>query len=188
MPTLLLASKSPRRRQLLQQLGYPLRFIDINVDETLHQSLPAEQVAETLARRKADGYDTTLLRPDEILVTADTVVVHNSFVLGKPQDRDEAIAMLQALSGDVHTVYTGVCLKSTQRTQSFTEATQVYFKQLSLQEIEHYVDHYKPFDKAGAYGIQEWIGMVGIERIEGCYYNVMGLPLAHLCKVLNDTI
>lgn len=119
-----------------------------------------------------------------MVVTADTVVVLDDQVLGKPHSHDEASAMLHQLSGRVHQVYTGVCLRSPQRTLSFTERTDVHFRPLSDKEILYYIDTFKPYDKAGAYGIQEWIGMIGIERIEGCYYNVMGLPLTRLYREL----
>lgn len=180
---LLLASKSPRRRELLSHIGWPIKFVDIDVDETLDTPVAAPCVAETLARRKAEGY-TSILASNQVLVTADTVVVHNEMVLGKPHNHEEALFMLQNLSGATHQVYTGVCLKSNSQQIGFTECTNVVFKQLSLSEINYYIDNYKPYDKAGAYGIQEWIGMIGIERIEGCYYNVMGLPVARLYKEL----
>lgn len=177
---LLLASKSPRRRELLSQLGFPIEFVDIDVDEHLDFPLPPSQVAEHLARRKADAFPKERLSNGAVLVTADTVVVHRDDILGKPHSRDEAIAMLHALSGDRHTVYTGVCLRSYDKDESFTESTYVIFNPLSDADIEHYVDKYQPYDKAGAYGIQEWIGMIGIGAIEGCYYNVVGLPVATL--------
>ena len=171
---LLLASKSPRRRQLLSELGYPIEFINLDVDEHVAPGTPASATAELLARRKAEDC------PDDILVTADTVVVLDDRVLGKPADRNQALAMLHALAGKRHTVYTGVCLRTQDRAVSFTEKTDVFFRPLSVDEIAFYVDTYRPYDKAGAYGIQEWIGMVGISRIEGCYYNVMGLPVARV--------
>ena len=177
---LLLASKSPRRRELLSQLGFPIEFVDIDVDERLASPLPPCEVAEHLARRKADAFPKERLTTDAVLVTADTVVVHDGNILGKPHSRDEAIAMLRALSGDRHTVYTGACLRSAKNDFSFTESTDVVFNPLTEEDIEHYVDTYRPYDKAGAYGIQEWIGMVGIRAIEGCYYNVVGLPVATL--------
>lgn len=183
---LLLASKSPRRRQLLSQLGYPIEYITLDADEHLSSPLPACEVAEHLARRKAAAFPASKLKADEVLVTADTVVVHNGQVLGKPADRDEAVAMLHSLSGDKHTVYTGVCLRSSEREISFTESTYVFFRTLSDTDIDYYVDNYRPYDKAGAYGIQEWIGMVGVSRIEGCYYNVMGLPVARLYERLSS--
>ena len=190
---LLLASKSPRRRQLLAELGYPVEFVDLDVDEHVDPSLPAAAIAEHLARRKAAQWQAGSPASDAggrtVLVTADTVVVHRNQPLGKPADREAAVAMLRSLSGDVHQVYTGVCLRPlddapASSLQSFTECTDVHFKPLSDDEINYYVDHYRPYDKAGAYGIQEWIGMIGIERIEGCYYNVMGLPLAALYRHL----
>ena len=176
---LLLASKSPRRRQLLSQLGYPIEYITLDADEHLSSPLPACEVAEHLARRKAAAFPASKLKADE-------VVVHNGQVLGKPADRDEAVAMLHSLSGDKHTVYTGVCLRSVERKVSFTESTDVFFRTLSDADIDYYVDNYRPYDKAGAYGIQEWIGMVGVSRIEGCYYNVMGLPVARLYEALTS--
>lgn len=183
---LLLASKSPRRRQLLSALDIPISIVDIDVDETLTHPVDAALTAETLALRKSQGYATDLLQEGQVLVTADTVVVLDNDVLGKPHDREEAFAMLRNLSGQVHYVYTGVCLKSKHEQRLFTEATRVWFKELSDDEINHYIDKYKPFDKAGAYGIQEWIGMIGISKIEGCYYNVMGLPVARLYQELQQ--
>jgi len=181
---LLLASKSPRRRQLLGALGIPISVIDIDVDETLSHPIETALTAETLALRKSQGFATELLQDGQVLVTADTVVVLNDNVLGKPRDREDAFFMLRNLSGHSHYVYTGVCLKSKQDQRLFTEATRVWFKDLSDDEINHYIDQYQPFDKAGAYGIQEWIGMIGISKIEGCYYNVMGLPVARLYQEL----
>lgn len=183
---LLLASKSPRRRELLSQLGYPIEFIDINVDEQLASPLPAERVAEYLACRKADAYPIDMLDDGDVLVTADTVVVHRGNILGKPRDRQNAIQILHELSGESHTVYTGVCLRSRTASDAFTESTTVHFNKLRDEDIAYYVDHYQPFDKAGAYGIQEWIGLIGIGAIEGCYYNVMGLPVATLYDRLRN--
>lgn len=184
---LLLASKSPRRRELLARLGVPFSVVEIDVDEHAEASLPAAQVAESLALLKAGGYKASLAA-GELLVTADTVVVYQEQVLGKPHDRKDAVAMLQALSGSVHQVYTGVCLRDNFRSTSFTECTQVHFRRLSMNEIDYYINRYRPFDKAGSYGIQEWIGMVGVERIEGCFYNVMGLPVARLYRELQSFV
>lgn len=183
---LLLASKSPRRRKLLSELGFPIEFVDLNVDEHIDNTLPASEIAQFLAHRKAMAYPAEKIKDNEVLVTADTIVVHNGQMLGKPADRDAAFATLRSLSGDRHTVYTGVCLRSNQQEYAFTEATDVYFNSISDDEIAYYVDNYRPYDKAGAYGIQEWIGMVAVERIEGCYYNVMGLPVAQLYKTLRN--
>lgn len=179
---LLLASKSPRRRQLLSELGFPVEFIDLNVDEHVPAGTPASETAELLACRKAAAADDIPF--DTVLIAADTVVVHRGQVLGKPVDRNEALAMLRSLAGESHSVYTGVCLRTATQTRSFTEHTEVFFRPLSEEELEYYVDNYRPYDKAGAYGIQEWIGMVGVSRIEGCYYNVMGLPVARLYEHL----
>ena len=190
---LLLASQSPRRRQLLSQMGWEVHCVTVDVDEHLSAPLPANEVAEHLARRKAAAY-TGRLAADEVLVAADTVVVSSAnHVLGKPTDRDEAVAMLHELSGRSHTVYTGVCLRTSWSNGfplcndnyiSFTEATKVYFNTLRDSDISQYVDTFRPYDKAGAYGIQEWIGMIGISRIDGCYYNVVGLPMARLYEAL----
>ena len=184
---LLLGSKSPRRRELLSQLGIPFRLVEIDVEESIEPDVSADKVAEQLACKKALAY-TAGLADNEVLVTADTVVVHNSSVLGKPHSRAEAIGMLHLLSGCTHQVYTGVSLRSNRFSDSFTERTDVVFKSLRDEEIAYYVDTYRPFDKAGAYGIQEWIGMIGIERIEGCYYNVMGLPVVRLYKELQRLV
>lgn len=185
--TLLLGSKSPRRRELLERLGIPCRMVDIDVDETLSEAVAPARVAETLARRKSLAY-TTAIADNEVLVTADTVVVHEDTVLGKPRSSEEAVAMLQMLSDCTHQVYTGVCLRGSESMVSFTECTDVSFHHLTLQEITYYVNTYRPYDKAGSYGIQEWIGMVGIDRIEGCFYNVMGLPVARLYKELKRLV
>lgn len=176
---LLLASKSPRRRQLLGELGYPVEFVSLDVDEHVPSGTPAADTAELLARRKADACPEEKI-DDAILVTADTVVVLGDKVLGKPANRSEALDMLRSLSGKSHQVYTGVCLRTAGKAVSFSEKTDVFFRQMSEEELAYYVDNYRPYDKAGAYGIQEWIGMVGISRIDGCYYNVMGLPVARV--------
>lgn len=186
--TLILASKSPRRRQLVDMLGFPVEMVSIDVDEQIDATVPVDRIAETLACRKASGYDRTLLRPRQILVTADTIVALDGRMLGKPHDRREAIAMISSLSGRHHTVYTGVCLTTDAKQRAFTEATDVFFRPLSSEEIEYYVDTFKPFDKAGAYGVQEWIGAVGVERLEGCFYNVMGLPTARLYQEIMQIV
>jgi septum formation protein len=181
---LLLASQSPRRRQLLAQLGLPLECISLDVDEHVPAGTPADGMAELLACRKAAACPDDMILDDTVVVAADTVVVLDGQPLGKPVSRQQAIDMLRALSGRHHSVYTGVCLRSRSRSVHFSERTDVFFRPLADSEILHYVDTCRPFDKAGAYGIQEWIGMIGISRIEGCYYNVMGLPLAALWQHL----
>lgn len=181
---LLLASKSPRRRQLLSELGYPVEFISLDVDEHVSDDIRAADMAELLARRKANACPPEAINSDTVLVAADTVVVLNDKALGKPADRNQALSMLRSLAGNRHSVFTGVCLRTTNKTLSFTEKTDVFFRPMSDEELAYYVDTYRPYDKAGAYGIQEWIGMVGISRIEGCYYNVMGLPVARVYENL----
>lgn len=174
---LLLASNSPRRRELLGLLDLDYEIVAPRpVEEIYPADLPAEEVAPYLSALKASAY-VGLPKGDEIIVTADTVVVCEGLILGKPKDREDAVAMLNMLSGKTHKVVTGVTLMSERRTITFSETTLVTFDALSDSMIETYVDRYRPFDKAGAYGIQEWIGCVGISGINGCYYNVMGLPL-----------
>ena len=174
---LLLASNSPRRRELLGLLDLDYEIVAPRpVEEIYPADLPAEEVAPYLSALKASAY-VGLPKGDEIIVTADTVVVCEGLILGKPKDRENAVAMLNMLSGKTHKVVTGVTLMSERRTVTFSETTLVTFDALSDSMIETYVDRYRPFDKAGAYGIQEWIGCVGISGINGCYYNVMGLPL-----------
>lgn len=180
---IVLASRSPRRRQLLADLGFDVRFVDIDVAEVVPEGMAPADIPLHLAKLKAEGYNGSL-GIDELLVTADTVVVHGDTVLGKPHNKEEAYQMLYLLSGDRHQVYTGVCVRSDSRQESFVERTDVYFRQLSVDTIHHYVELGTCMDKAGAYGIQEWIGMVGVKRIDGCYYNVVGLPVARLYNTI----
>lgn len=183
--SLILASGSPRRQQLLKELGYTFEIRLKEVDETVTESVPAEKTAEYLSIKKAAAYQESLTE-NEVLITADTTVVLNQLILNKPQDRKEAISMLSALSGKKHQVISGVCITSSSKQVSFSVSTHVYFKELSLNEIEYYIDTYQPFDKAGAYGIQEWIGHAGIQRIEGSYFNVVGLPTFELLQALEQ--
>ena len=183
---LILASQSPRRRQLLADAG--IEFVlapRFECDESFPTTLPAEQVAEYLSCLKADAYPEPLGERD-ILLTADTVVIADDKVLGKPKDRADAIAIIEQLSGREHQVVTGVSLTSASTRCSFSALSRVKFRALSREEIEYYVDNYRPFDKAGAYGIQEWIGYVGIEGIEGSFYNVMGLPIQRVYCELKE--
>ena len=185
---LILASQSPRRRQLLSDAGLEFTLADrFECDETFPQDMPAEDVAEYLSRLKSEAYPEPLAEGD-ILLTADTVVIANNRVLGKPSDRAEAIEMISLLSGCDHEVITGCTLRTTTRQRSFSVRSKVHFRVLDREEIEYYVDCYRPFDKAGAYGIQEWIGYVGIEGIEGSFYNVMGLPVQRLYSILKEFI
>ena len=177
---LVLASQSPRRRQLLQDAGIEFSLAErFECEESYPETLPASEVAEYLSRLKSEAYPEPLGERD-VLLTADTVVVAKRQVLGKPADRCEAIEMIELLSGSEHEVVTGVTLRSKERMVSFSVLSKVRFRVLSREEIEYYVDTYSPMDKAGAYGIQEWIGYVGIESIEGSFYNVMGLPVQRL--------
>lgn len=177
---IVLASGSPRRRELL---GLIVPEFDIApsrpVDESYDPTLPAEQVPEVLSRKKSEAY-ADLLVGDTLLITADTLVICEGKILGKPRDAANATEMLHLLSGRTHTVVTGVTLAQGQRRLSFAETTQVHFGKLSDDDIREYVERFRPFDKAGAYGIQEWIGCIGIRGIDGCFYNVMGLPLHSL--------
>jgi septum formation protein len=180
---LILASQSPRRRELIEGLGIPFQVRTIPVDEDYPDSLPSGKVAAYLAEKKARAYQATLGN-DEWVLTADTIVIVEGNLLNKPRDREEALEMLRRLSGKMHLVITGVCLAN--QAQLFTESdtTKVFFRVLAEEEITHYVDTCLPFDKAGAYGIQEWIGYVGVEKIEGSFYTVMGLPLHLVYELL----
>lgn len=183
---IVLASGSPRRQQLLAEMGYRFTVRLKEGDENFPEHLRGAEVALFLCKKKAMAFAENELRPDEIIITADTIVCLNDEILNKPANREEAIAMLQRLSGKKHEVITGVCLRSTGKFKAFTNCTEVYFKSLSAETIQHYVDHYKPYDKAGGYGIQEWIGLVGIQKIVGSYFNVMGLPTARLNEELAE--
>lgn len=180
---LILASASPRRQQLMKDAGFTFEVRLKNVEEKYPQELHLENVPEYLSKVKASAFREEL-KADEVLITADTVVCIHDRILGKPADRKQAISMLQELSGNCHLVVTGVSVTTRTEQLSFSSRTDVFFKHLSNEEIEFYVDTYKPFDKAGAYGIQEWIGYIGIERIEGSFYNVMGLPIQKLYETL----
>ena len=175
----ILASASPRRQQLLSLLGIPFRVETRDVDETYPANLGKLQIPEYLARLKAEPFKDSLTGRD-LLITADTIVWHDEKVLGKPACQNDAVRMLLQLSGKEHEVISGVCLTSGNKQISFHALSVVSFRVLTMDEIEYYVSEYKPFDKAGAYGIQEWIGVVGISHIEGSFYNVMGLPVQKL--------
>ncbi len=176
----ILASQSPRRHYLLKELGldYKVSVIE-DVEEVFPEKLKEAKIAEYLARHKAKAYKFPI--PEKtILITADTIVWHKGDVINKPDDESHAIDMIKRLSGDMHQVFTGVCIKDNERSSVFSAETKVFFNELQNQDIDYYVKHFKPLDKAGAYGIQEWIGYIGIERIEGSYWNVMGLPVQKL--------
>ena len=181
---LILGSKSPRRQELLRSLGFDFEIQVKPVDETFPKQYPVEKLAEFLAIKKATAFVD--ISPNELVITSDTVVISNGTALAKPVNFEEAKTMLQLLSGSKHEVITGICLKSSNHQKSFSETTKVSFDKLTNEEIEFYINNYQPFDKAGAYGIQEWIGMIGIKGIEGDFYNVMGLPLHSLYKHLKE--
>ncbi len=175
---ILLASNSPRRRELLSGLGvdYQVRLLP-DIDESFPSHLSAEEIPQYISQNKADAY---AVEEDELLITADTIVYCKGEVLGKPVDEADACRMLRQLSGCTHQVVTGVTLKTREKVRTFSCTTQVTFAELSDEEITYYVQHYAPYDKAGAYGVQEWIGFVGVTRLEGSYFNVMGLPVQRL--------
>lgn len=181
---ILLASNSPRRKELLAGLGIQFEVRVKEVHEDFPEHLQREEVAEFLASHKADAYTADL--QNEVLITADTIVCLGERILNKPADAAEAFAMLRALSGTHHEVITGVCILTKESKTVLHDVTKVYFKELTDEEIHYYIAHYKPFDKAGAYGIQEWIGKIGIEKIEGSYFNVVGLPVQNLYTHLRD--
>lgn len=176
MADLILASASPRRKQLLEQAGYTFDIIVADVDETNPPGMDRHEVPGFLARKKAAVVAEQY--PDKTVIAADTVVLLDQDILGKPVDEADALRMLGRLSGRMHEVITGVCIRKGSEENNFSVITEVYFRELSEEQIRYYIQHYKPFDKAGAYAIQEWIGLVGIDKINGDYYNVMGLPVS----------
>ena len=181
---ILLGSNSPRRNELLAQLGLDFTKVSITCDEDFSPDMAVGKVAEFLANKKSMAYKE--LQDSDILITADTVVVSEGIILNKPADRAEAIHMLSTLSGKEHSVQTGVCIRSVAKQESFTSETLVKLRKISQEDIAHYVDTYKPYDKAGAYGIQEWFGLAQVESISGSFYNVVGLPTDQLFKRLKN--
>ena len=181
---LILASNSPRRKELLAGLGVPFEVRVLqDIDEDYPESLPVNEVARYIAKEKADAYRRVIAQ-DELIITADTVVIVGDEILGKPVDEADAVRMLRLLSGRTHQVTTGVCLLTAEKESCFDVTTDVTFKTLTDEEIHYYVNHYRPFDKAGAYGIQEWIGYIGVTGLHGSYYNVMGLPVQRIYQEL----
>jgi septum formation protein len=181
---LILASSSPRRQYLMKEAGFEFTVEKPDVDESFPPEMPVDEVARYLALKKAEYFRLRI--QNEIIVTADTVVILFNKILNKPQDRKEACDMLTSLSGRTHLVMTGVCILSKEREESFDDTTEVTFQSLTRDEIEFYVDHYKPYDKAGSYGAQDWIGMVAIKKISGSYFNVMGLPIHKVYEHLKN--
>ena len=180
---IVLASNSPRRKELLKGLEIDFEVITKNIDESYPNSLLAEKVPEYIAQKKADAMKN-LLDERTIVITADTVVIVDKEILGKPHDKEDAYKMLSKLSSRTHIVTTGVVISSQRKNVSFSVSTEVTFAPLTSEEIEHYLEVYKPYDKAGSYGIQEWSGYIGIEKINGSYFNVMGLPVQRLYREL----
>jgi septum formation protein len=180
---LVLASASPRRRQLLQGLDLPVEITQVEVDETPPAGFPAEVVAEHLARKKANAWQGALAK-DQVLITADTTVLLGDLLLNKPADAHDARRMLALLAGRAHRVITGVCLRTAHGMESFADVATVHFRALDAAEIHYYVQRYSPLDKAGAYGVQDWIGYTAVERIEGSFYTVMGLPMHRVYAAL----
>ena len=181
---ILLASNSPRREELLRgiDIDFEIKVLP-NIDESYPLDLPVEEVAEFVAQMKAKSY-ISILKEDELLITADTVVVLDGTIYGKPINKKDAAEMLRSLSGRTHRVISGVCLTSITKQTSFSVASDLEFEQLTVEEIEYYIERYSPFDKAGSYGVQEWIGYIGVKHINGSYFNIMGLPIQRLYREL----
>jgi septum formation protein len=182
---IVLGSGSPRRKELIEALGIPFRVLIKSIDETIPEHMNHYKVAEFLAKQKSIPL-VQELKLDEILITSDTVVLHQGKILGKPSGAEEAHQMILGLSNSIHEVVTGVFLTNRVKSSCFSVTTKVHFRSLSEEEISHYISNFQPFDKAGGYGIQEWIGKIGVSKIDGCFYNVMGLPLSHVWEALKQ--
>ena len=179
-----LASKSPRRQQILHELGLEFKIVTKDgLEENYPENLKKEEIPVFLAKQKAAAYEKEQ-NDKSLLITADTIVWSENKVLGKPKDYKDAVDIISSLSGKKHVVITGVCLTSLNKQKAFFSTTEVFFKELTIEEIDYYITNYKPYDKAGAYGIQEWIGYIGIEKIIGSYFNVVGLPIQKLYSEL----
>jgi septum formation protein len=182
---IVLGSASPRRSELLSQMGFEFRILRADCSEEFDESNTPEKIVLSIAEQKVEGLKTAV-QPDELLICADTIVYLENKVIGKPLDKEDAIRLLHQISGKKHDVYTGVVMSFVGKTKSFAVRTSVYFRVLTSVEIEHYVTHFNPLDKAGSYGIQDWIGLIGVEKIEGSYTNVMGLPTRELFIALQE--
>ncbi len=176
---IILASQSPRRKELMHGLDIPFSVQTIDVEENYPSELVGVDIPMYLAEKKAKAFASKMTE-NTLLITADTIVWHEGNVFGKPVDKEDAARMLHALSGKTHEVITGVCISTLSKSKTFHVISEVHFAKLTSQEIDYYLENYKPYDKAGAYGVQEWIGFVGVEHIEGSYFNVMGLPVQRL--------
>ncbi|MBE6337464.1 MAG: septum formation protein Maf [Lentimicrobiaceae bacterium] len=181
---IILASKSPRRQELLKGIGLNFNVLTKDVDESYPSRLSVYEVAPYLSLKKAKAFEDAELPDNYMIITADTIVVVGDEILGKPKDKENACEMLLKLSGKKHSVITGVTIRTKDRTKTFSAVSNVVFEKLDSEEINYYVDNFKPFDKAGSYGIQEWIGYIGVSAVEGSYFNVMGLPTQKLYTVL----
>lgn len=181
---IILASKSPRRQELLKGIGLNFNVLTKEVDEYFSKNIPVFDVAPFLSLKKAKAFDDSELPENYMVITADTVVIVDDSILGKPKDEDDARKMLRLLSGKKHSVVTGVTIYTSEKTKTFSVTSKVSFDVLDDDEIEYYVNNYKPFDKAGSYGVQEWIGYIGVNSVEGSYFNVMGLPTQKLYQML----
>jgi len=181
---ILLASQSPRRKELLASLGFDFEVVKIDCEEILPEHIEIKDAASYLSELKADAFEN--LAEDEVLITADTIVAINNTILGKPKDAADARKMLQELSGKTHQVYTGITIKTPSKTITETDVADVELETLSDEEIEYYIQNYKPFDKAGSYGIQEWLGMAKIKKLSGSFYTIMGLPTHMVYKILKE--
>ena len=181
---LYLASESPRRQYLMKELGLEFEILSPNVLETYPENLSPSEIAVYLAKLKSDNFDLLRFPENAVLITADTIVFIDDQILGKPANFEEAVCMLQKLSGHKHDVITAVCLRSRKQEKTFHVLSSVWFRELSLKEIEYYIGNFRPFDKAGSYGVQEWIGYIGISKIEGSFFNIMGLPVKELYEEL----
>ena len=182
---IILASKSPRRQELLKGLEIPFEIKTKDTDESYDESLTPKEVPAYLSEKKAAAFDGELTG-DSLLITSDTIVCIGEEILEKPKDRDHAIEMLQKLSGKKHSVFTGLHVRWGAKKKTVVDETKVTFKSLTLEEITFYLDNFQPYDKAGSYGVQEWIGYIAVEKMEGSFYTVMGLPLAPLYKILKN--
>jgi septum formation protein len=177
---LVLGSSSPRRAELLKKMGFYFDIVVKEIEEIFPQDLSAEQAPEYIAKQKSQHYNLNEMPEKTLLITADTLVILNGKILGKPKDKGEATSMLKELSGKTHEVITGVCLRTKEKEKTFSVSSHVSFRVISEEEIAYYIENWKPYDKAGAYGIQEWLGFIALEKIEGSFFNVMGFPTQRL--------
>lgn len=184
---IILGSQSPRRKEILAGMGIAFEVKVIPTNEDFDLNWEPAKIATMLAIQKGNCFKNMINENKNLLViTADTIVSINNQVLNKPVNKEDAFNMIKTLSGNIHTVYTGVCITTANKQEAFVSSTNVYFNEITNEEIDYYIDQYKPFDKAGSYGVQEWIGYIGIQRIEGCFFNVMGLPVNELYKRLKN--